>query len=257
MVGATKKRLVAIRCRIVDILSGKYVKKDDLSPGYVLTPFGLMVSRVRIGGVVSQVYENEEKTYGFITIEDGTANIRVKFFNEAVRLVSNINKGDWVEVVGRVREYNEERYLVVDGIKKYDDPMRSMLFRMDLVKAMKDFAEKRKKVKDFMKSTNELEELVRMAEEYGISRDVVEGIWQAESVEYEEEEAKSEGELEKEEAKDLVLRIIKENDEGGGVEYSTIIEKAGLPESVVESVIDELLAEGTCYEPKPGRIKLV
>ena len=139
-----KRKLVAVRCRIADILNGKYVKRDDLSPGYVVTPFGLVVSRARIGGVVSQVYSNNEKTYGFVSVEDGTASIRVKFFNEDVKLLNGINKGDWVEVIGRVREYNEERYLVVDGIARDNNPLRSALFRMDMVKYLKDFAEKRK-----------------------------------------------------------------------------------------------------------------
>jgi len=257
MTSAQRRKLVAVRCRIADILNGKYVKRDDLTPGYVLTSFGLMMSRVRIGGIVSQVYSNEDRTYGFITIEDGTGSIRIKFFNESVKLLDGINKGDWIEAVGRIREYNEERYVVVDGIEKHDDPLKSMLFRMDVIKSLKKFMEKRKAVLDLMKKASDLEELLKLAEEKGLDGQIVEGVWQAENVKKEEEEIKKGEEIEKEEAKDLVLRLIKENDEGSGVEYSTIVGKAGLPEHVVESVIDELLAEGTCYEPKPGRIRLV
>ena len=251
-----RKRLVAIRCRVADILAGRYIKKDDLSPGYVITPFGLILSKVRINGIVSRVYVNDDKTYGFMTVEDGTGSIRVKFFNEMTKMLSDINKGDWVQVMGRIREYNDEKYLVVDGLVKHDDVMKIMLARVDLIKAMKEFAEKRKILKNLMKRSADFEEFVRLAEGKGINRDVAEGVWQAENLEKEEGETKEE-ELEKEEAKDLVMRVIKENDEGEGVDYSIIIQKTGISENVIESVIDELLAEGTCYEPKPGKIKLV
>ncbi len=251
-----RKRLVAIRCRVADILAGRYIKKDDLSPGYVITPFGLILSKVRINGIVSRVYVNDDKTYGFMTVEDGTGSIRVKFFNEMTKMLSDVNKGDWVQVVGRIREYNDEKYLVVDGLVRHDDVMKIMLARMDLIKAMKEFAEKRKILKNLMKHSADFEEFVRLAEGKSINRDVAEGVWQAENLEKEEGETKKE-ELEKEEAKDLVMRVIKENDEGEGVDYSIIIQKTGISENVIENVIDELLAEGTCYEPKPGKIKLV
>jgi len=56
-------------------------------------------------------------------------------------------------------------------------------------------------------------------------------------------------------AKNLIVKSVEELDEGDGVEYTRIVEKVGLPEAISESAIDELLAEGSCYEPRAGRIK--
>ena len=55
--------------------------------------------------------------------------------------------------------------------------------------------------------------------------------------------------------KDALLKIIAENDAGDGCEYATIIAKSGLGEDAIDAVVQELLDEGSCFEPKPGRIK--
>ncbi len=55
--------------------------------------------------------------------------------------------------------------------------------------------------------------------------------------------------------KRIVLNMIEKLDDGDGADYSAIIEELDLAEDEVESVINDLLSDGTCYEPKPGRIK--
>jgi hypothetical protein len=43
----------------------------------------------------------------------------------------------------------------------------------------------------------------------------------------------------------------------GGIPYSELVEKSSHPENVVEAAVNELLAEGVCYEPTPGKIKKI
>lgn len=42
-----------------------------------------------------------------------------------------------------------------------------------------------------------------------------------------------------------------------GVTYGSVIENISAPEKDVESIINDLLAEGICYEPTPGKIKKI
>lgn len=62
----------------------------------------------------------------------------------------------------------------------------------------------------------------------------------------------------KDKAPDLrsrVINLLKENKEG--LEYGALLEKLGVPESVAEPVINDLLSEGVCYEPIPGKIRKI
>jgi len=42
-----------------------------------------------------------------------------------------------------------------------------------------------------------------------------------------------------------------------GIEYTKLIEQFGASEAEVEKVINDLLAEGICYEPTPGKIRKI
>ena len=42
-----------------------------------------------------------------------------------------------------------------------------------------------------------------------------------------------------------------------GIEYGKILEKVKAEETKVESVLNEVLAEGICYEPTPGKVKKI
>ena len=50
---------------------------------------------------------------------------------------------------------------------------------------------------------------------------------------------------------------IKKFDAGEGCSYEKIIKESGLSETAVESIVNELLNSGVCFEPKPGMIKLL
>ncbi|MCD6482668.1 MAG: hypothetical protein J7K83_00130, partial [Candidatus Aenigmarchaeota archaeon] len=55
----------------------------------------------------------------------------------------------------------------------------------------------------------------------------------------------------------IILKLIKELDEGEGVLVGKIFENLKLDEREIENVIDQLLEEGKLYEPKPGVLKVV
>ncbi|MBM3303829.1 MAG: hypothetical protein FJY76_01940 [Candidatus Aenigmarchaeota archaeon] len=62
----------------------------------------------------------------------------------------------------------------------------------------------------------------------------------------------------KEKAPDLrarVIELLKNNREG--LEYAQLLEKLGASENEAEPVINDLLSEGVCYEPTPGKIRKI
>jgi len=42
-----------------------------------------------------------------------------------------------------------------------------------------------------------------------------------------------------------------------GISFDSLLEKTAIPESDAEGIINDLLAEGICYEPSPGKIRKI
>jgi len=60
---------------------------------------------------------------------------------------------------------------------------------------------------------------------------------------------------EKEELRGKVLKEIEK--EKDGVSFDSLLKNLKEPEPAVEKVVNDLLAEGVCYEPSPGKIKKI
>lgn len=52
-----------------------------------------------------------------------------------------------------------------------------------------------------------------------------------------------------------VLDAVENLDDGEGADYADIVDELDEPEDKLEDTINGLLSDGTCYEPKPGKIK--
>ncbi|MCD6478242.1 MAG: hypothetical protein J7K87_04530 [Candidatus Aenigmarchaeota archaeon] len=244
-----RKRLTAIKMDIRGIVDGRYFKTEGFESNYIITPNGLRISRARIMGTIMTKFVTEDRNYGFIVIDDGTETIRAKVFKNT-KIFDNVDVGDIVDVVGKVREYDGEIYLAPEIVRKIDNPNFLILRKAELLEQGKDFNEIKERVRAFKKQTSDMDEIKKLAEAEGIDPDVVESILASE----EEEPPKEEN---KKSLKDTVLKIIEKLDDGAGAEYTSIIAESKLTEAEVEDVINELLSDGTCYEPRPGRIKVL
>lgn len=52
-----------------------------------------------------------------------------------------------------------------------------------------------------------------------------------------------------------VISLLRDNKDG--LEYGALLEKLKVPEREAEPVINDLLSEGVCYEPVPGKIRKI
>ncbi len=251
-----KKRLIAYKVRIKDIMQGDYIKQEGFNPNYVLTHHGQKISRVRVLAAILNTYKNDEGTYAFVVLDDGTESIRVKAFKD-IELLKNLKKGGHVDLVGKIREYNDERYIVPEIIRPVDDPNLETLRRMEVLKNIKNWEEKKKIIFENKSKYASVEELMGVLKnKFNLKEDEIESILELNVVEEESSEEKNEA-LEEKNARSIVLKTIEELDDGEGVPYSEIMEKVGLPENIVESVLNKLLGEGTCYEPRAGKLRIL
>lgn len=248
-----QKRLTAEKCRIKDVVLGRYVAQEGYEPGYVLTDEGRKLSRVHILATVTGTYLSTDRKYAYAVLDDGTGIVRVKAFQDT-KIISGARKGDIVDVIGRVRHYNGEVHLYPEIVKMIDDPNYETLRKIEIVHVMQELKSKIGVILAEAKEHKDVENMKQDLESKDISKAEVEEVLGAELVKEEKKEEKS-AEIDMSAVKDLVIKSIGELDTGEGVEYTKIIEMVGLPEKVSESAIEELLSEGSCYEPRAGKIR--
>ncbi|MCD6398450.1 MAG: hypothetical protein J7L08_00845 [Candidatus Aenigmarchaeota archaeon] len=240
-----RKRLTAIKTDIKSIVDGKYIKAEGFESNYVITKNGLKISRARILATVMNKFVTEDDKYGFIVLDDETETIRAKVFKNT-KILKDLEIGDLVDVVGKIKEYDDELYLAPEIIKKIQDPNFLILRKAELLEQERELNEIKKKINEFQKKTSDLDEIKKLAETEKIPEEAVESV-----VESEEDDE----EKDKKSMKETILGIIDKLDDGTGAEYSVLITESKLDESDVEEIVNDLLGEGTCYEPRPGKIK--
>ncbi len=240
-----RRRLTARKALIGEIVKGRFIPKSGLESSYVLTKLGRRLSRVRIMGNIVDMYSNPASSFASLTIDDSTGVIRAKVFDN-VESVSDISYGDLVDVIGKVKFTEGEIWINVEIINKVKDPNFETLRIVEIAKILKEQKEKIQKVKECLSQTSDINELFALLGEE-ISKREIEGIVEAENVFKEEEQS----------LKSSVLELIKELDFGDGADYRELLDKSGIPEKELDSIIQELLDTGACYEPRPGKIKRV
>jgi uncharacterized protein len=111
------KRFTAYKLRIGDVLSGKPVFDGEK---FKLVELGdKRVSRVNvIANVTEKFIQDDEKKFGSLTIDDGSGQIKLKAFGEEIHKLDKFNQGDTVMVVGLLRSWNNEVYVMPEIIKK-------------------------------------------------------------------------------------------------------------------------------------------
>jgi len=110
-----QKRQTAYWAEIGDILGGTFIKNDESSS--YLTKNGFSVSRVNVFGVVLSKDSNE--FFEGIVLGDGSGTINVKSF-EKKGMFEGIQIENVVNVIGKVREYEQSPFISVEIIVKSD-----------------------------------------------------------------------------------------------------------------------------------------
>ncbi len=211
------ERMTAKKVRIKDILQGEWIKREGFEPSFVATAYGDKLSRVRVLGTVVGKFVAEDSGFASITLDDFTGTIRAKTFKSLFPL-ENVNAGDIVDVTGKLREYNGEIYIMPETAAIIRDPNFEILRRLEIAKYLRAFGSVPQDVEK-------------------PDGDVMKS-------------SADRGELKRE-----ILKIIESNPDG--VEFSAIMNSISADENSIDAAVTELLEEGICYEPVPGKIKKI
>lgn len=242
-------RQTTSRARISDIINSNFIRKEGFEPSYVLTDLGQRISRAYLIGTIVDKFMSEAGNYSSITIDDDSDSIRIKAFREQVNIFDSFNIGDLVMVIGKIRNYADENYIIPEIAKKITDPNLESLHKLEILK--ESLLRKKtlgiiKKEKENFGDVEKLKKYVK--KQHGIDADVVDSILETLTTEEETKEK---------DYKPLLLETLDRLDEGKGVEFRKLLEESKLPENTFEEVINEILSEGVCFEPTPGVIKRI
>lgn len=216
----TRKRITSQKVWIADLLSGNYTKSEGWEPGYVEFG-GKKISRAHILATVVAKFTSEDGNYAAVTLDDGTETIRSKAFGPDVSKLRKVRIGDIVRFIGKIKEYNDERYLTPEAARVIEDPNWLVVHKLELGQPSAENTES--------KAKPEIPESVA------------------------EEKIKSEDTS----IQKNIMELIKTSDEGQGAEIDLITEKSGLPADEVKNIIIGLLKSGDVYEPRKGKIKVL
>jgi len=215
-----QKRQIACKVRVSDLTNGSYVKEGGWTPNYIITKKGKHISRINlIGTIISK--NGDEQNYQSITIDDGSGNISLRSF-EKNETINNTEIGDVIIVIGRPREYNSEKYIVPEIIKKIDNKKWINVRKIEL-----EIGDQNKKDKFYTPIKEKI---------------IVEKV-------------KEDNEKKTISNHQIVYETVKKLDSGQGVDIDEIIKKTNIKEA--EAIIKNFMKEGEMFEIRPGKIKIL
>ncbi|RLG12725.1 hypothetical protein DRN73_01610 [Candidatus Pacearchaeota archaeon] len=126
------KRNIAYKYRIGDLLIGKPIFDGERFSFLELG--NKKIIRVNIIGNIVDRYDAEgERKYTFLTLDDGSGQIKLKSFGDDVEKLNGIAQGQTVIVIGLLRNFNNETYLSPEIVKE-QDPKYLLIRKLELEK---------------------------------------------------------------------------------------------------------------------------
>jgi len=137
-----RKRNVAYKLRIGDILKGKPIMSEGSaeSPSkFLFLELGdKKIVRVNLlANCVDKYVQDGEKKYASLTVDDASGQIRLKAFGEDISNLKDVTQGDTLQIIGNVREWNSELYILPEVLKKVD-PRWLLVRKLEIQKSRKD-----------------------------------------------------------------------------------------------------------------------
>jgi DNA/RNA endonuclease YhcR with UshA esterase domain len=231
------KRPSALKLSIKDILNGTFIQGENQQASYLL----LGEHKAYYIDVAASVVSMEKiGTITNIILDDGTGKIIARSFEEN-KSVFQTKVGDIVRIIGKLRVYNQERYLSPELIKAID-PLWLKVRSLRLG----------------------LEQFPDVSVEAG--KDII----FSGAGKNDKNNASSQGEVNSKNIKNVLLdddldntllpvqklaALIKELDNGDGVLIEEIIEKSQLENS--ESILKKMIENGEIFQNSPGKVKVL
>lgn len=142
-----RKREIAYKIRIGDILRAKpiFQQQDTHREGeqtqqriQFVELGNKKILRVNIVANVIEKYDSEgEKRFSTLTIDDASGQITIRAFGDGIELLKDISQGHTIMIVGLLRYFNNEIYIMPELVK-IQDPRYLLVRKLELGKQNKE-----------------------------------------------------------------------------------------------------------------------
>ncbi len=236
------ERQIALKTTIKELLSGDYIQEDENTPNYLLSKSGTKIYRCNLMAII--LGKEQQGSITNILVDDGTAKITLRSF-EKNEILENLEIGAAVLIIGKLRIYNQEKYLSSEIVKKIDPlwlKMRALELK-GLIEVKNEIVDDKKEVvaDEIVKDKDNKETAV---EEITTENET--------KIEEEKETVSEEAELL---PVQKLTNLIKELDTGDGVLIEELISKSPLNET--EQLIEKMLENGDIFQNLPGKVKVL
>lgn len=215
-------RNTAYKVWISDLVNGKYGRgQEQFDSGYVEVK-GKKISRVNIiGGIVDK---SLDMNYISVSLDDGSGFIKLKAWQENINLFSDVDVGDLVLVVGKVREYNNYIHVSPEIVRKLDNPLWLKIRKFELTKLYGEPL----KVETPLVDEEKEETIAGIVEEKVVSGNT----------------------------RGVILELIEGLDTGDGADVEDVIKSSNLGDSG-RKIVEELLKGGEVFEVHSGKLRVI
>ena len=245
-------RFPAVKVSIKEIEEGEYVEDQEQNPNYIIIKNDYKIFRINL--IATLVYKEIRGSISSILIDDGTAKIILRLFEEN-KISFDLEVGDVIQIIGKVRIYNQEKYIFPEIIKKVNPlwlKVRFIELQKSLIKEMKE--KKHSQEKSLITDKKAIEIKIETKSEKAKLEVVLEA--QIESKNTSEEVVNEEIE-----ENDPLLpyqkltKLISQLDNGEGVLIEEVIEKSPLEKT--EELLEKMIENGDIFQNMPGKVRVL
>lgn len=224
------QRQTAHKIWISSLLTGNYVKTTgEWEPNYIETN-NLKISRVNVIAHIVDKFVKPDNSYISLTLDDGSGKLSVKAWKEDVALL-DYHVGELLLVVGKIKDFNNQFYLVPEVVTKLDNPLWAKLRNLELKKM---YGEAQIHV-----AQERVQETPRVQEEE-FTMQVI------------EEKVTNEVSGNK---RQKLLDMIEQLDTNNGADQQIVISQSGIEQGEAQKLLDNLIKEGEIFEIHPGKLR--
>jgi len=147
-------RQIAYRLSIGDLNSGQ-LSLDNERFNF-LEVAGKKIARINLIASVIDKFSSDdpEKQYINLTIDDGSGQIRIKAFSDSTKMLSEIQMGDTICVIGWLRWFNNEIYILPEIVNQVDHKW-ALVRKMELSDRKEGPKDARKMIFDLIKQNDD------------------------------------------------------------------------------------------------------
>ncbi|MBI2148140.1 hypothetical protein HYU23_00520 [Candidatus Woesearchaeota archaeon] len=220
------KRNTAYKIWIANLLKANYFRgQEQFEAGYV--EFGNnKISRVNIIGTIIDKFSNENSLS--FNLDDGSGILKLRTWSENSNNFNDINVGDLVLLIGKVKEFNNFIYVTPEIIKKLDNPLWLKVRKNELIKLFGE-VQRADNIPSFSNTEVSDEDM---------TMNVIE---------------EKMGNIDN--SRETILSLIEKLDFGDGADLEEVISKSGFTES--RNLINELLMDGEIFELHKGKLRVI